>query len=89
MLSFKKTIKIRKNVKRPYWWNEEQELNLHQKKYKQRNKVQNNSRLEEAELQFDKMKDKAQEGWADKRLLSFKGAGTSKETRRRKILCNL
>ena len=23
LLSFKKTIKIRKNVKRPYWWNEE------------------------------------------------------------------
>ena len=79
-----KTIKIRENVKRPYWWNEEvkkakQELDLHQKKYKQRNTVQNKSRLEEAELQFDKMKDKAQEDWTDKLLLSFESAGTSKE----------
>ena len=55
-----------------------QELNLHQKKYKQIHTVRSKTRIEEAELHFDKMEDKAQEEWTDK-LLSFESESTSKE----------
>ena len=56
-----------------------QELNLHQKKYKQINTVQSKNRLEEAEFHFYKMKDKAHKESTDKLLISFESVSTSKE----------
>ena len=59
-----KTVKIRQHVTGPCWWNEDvkeakRELNLCQKKYKQRNTVQNKDRLEVAELHLEEVKEKA------------------------------
>ena len=77
-------IRLTENVKIPCSWNEEvihakQELNLHQKNYKQINTVRSKNRLEEEELHFDKVKDKAQEEWTDKLLPLFESESTYTE----------
>ena len=79
-----KTMKIRQHATRPCWWNEEvkeakAELNLCQKKYKQRNTVQNNDKLIEAESNLEEVKEKAQDEWTDRLLTSFESATSSKD----------
>ena len=79
-----KTVKIRQHATRPCWWNEEvkeakTEMNSFQKKYKQRNTVQNKEKLLEAESNLEDVKGKAQDEWTDRLLTSFESATSSKD----------
>ena len=79
-----KTVKIRQHATRPCWWNEEvqeakTEMNSCQKKYKQRNTVQNKEKLLEAESNLEDVKEKAQDEWTDRLLTSFESATSSKD----------
>ena len=79
-----KTVKIRQHAARPCWWNEEvkeakAEMNSCQKKYKQRNTIQNKDKLVEAESNLEEVKEKAQDEWTDRLLTSFESATSSKD----------
>ena len=79
-----KTVKIRQHAARPCWWNEEvkeakAEMNSCQKKYKQRNTIQNKDKLVEAESNLEEVKEKAQDEWTDRLLISFESATSSKD----------
>ena len=79
-----KTVKIRQHATRPCWWNEEvkeakTEMNSCQKKYKQRNTVQNKEKLLEAESNLEDVKEKVQDEWTDRLLTSFESATSSKD----------
>ena len=79
-----KTVKFRQHNTRQCWWNEEvkeakTEMNSCQKKYKQRNTVQNKEKLLEAESILEDVKEKAQDEWTDRLLTPFESATSSKD----------
>ena len=54
-------------------------MNSCQKKYKQRNTIQNKDKLVEAESNLEEVKEKAQDEWTDRLLTSFESATSSKD----------
>ncbi|MEW8548508.1 MAG: reverse transcriptase domain-containing protein, partial [Candidatus Thiodiazotropha sp.] len=72
-------VKVSKLKPRPCWWNENvklanKNLNHWQRKFKNRNTIQNRDALLEAEIQLEKAKNEAMESWSNSLIDSFEKA---------------
>ena len=81
-----RTVKVHVSKQKhgPCWWDESvklanKNLNHWQRKFKNRNTIQNRDALLQAEVQFEKAKNDAMEIWSDRLIESFEKAYDPRE----------